>query len=82
MSIVGWKVNDKDVDGSEKVFDHIIRPVWVLASDMVLVILGLLQEDAWAGEYESIHISAFGFGLHDAQHLQRLVVGQGISKLE
>ncbi|KAJ2205933.1 DNA replication initiation factor cdc45 [Coemansia sp. RSA 353] len=97
MHAIGADYNMADSLYAGFVRDYGWRKSRVSASDMVLAILALLQKDAWAGEYESIHISTSGFfaaydslsqfdilraGLHGAQHLQRLVVGQGISMLE
>ncbi|KAJ2818771.1 DNA replication initiation factor cdc45 [Coemansia erecta] len=97
MNEIGSDYNMPDSSYDGFVRDYGWRKSRVSASDMVLAILALLQKDAWTSEFEAIHISASGFfaaydalsqfeilraGLQGAQHLQQLVVGQGISMLE
>ncbi|KAJ2360042.1 DNA replication initiation factor cdc45, partial [Coemansia sp. RSA 2610] len=97
MREIGSDYNMSDSLYSGFVRDFGWRKSQVSASDMVLAVLALLQKDVWANELNMAHIKTSGFfaaydalsqfsvlrmGIQGAQHLQQLVVGQGISMLE
>ncbi|KAJ2648680.1 DNA replication initiation factor cdc45 [Coemansia sp. RSA 1250] len=96
MSSVGPDYNMPDALYPGFVRDYGWRKSRMSASDMVLALLALLQKDTWTGEFE-LHINTSGFfaaydalsqysmlraGIQGAQHLQQLVVGQGLQMLE